>query len=451
MVSQDQVTSCLRALLPTLDLQTATERIIVTQLETKMGESLVEFKTLIRDEIDNFLVNMDEDDDFEEKAPVPVPAPAPPPAKGTKRANPNAQKAKPEAKRAAGVTGVSGQQSVKEESKPIVSTPTQLDANTWEISSGRRIKVDKWSGKAMVNIREFYSDANGEMQPGKKGLSMPLDQYQALLAGVQAINAAVDNEGSGEGYAAELSRTRKVTVRQYGKTLMVDLREFYDKDGGLAPGKKGISLPVDQWRKVVELLPEVTAAVEAMTGAPLDPHAAAPSALPAPAAAPTPDPASEGGAASAAAKPAQSSEGGGRVIELSNNRRASVEMYRNKPLVSVREYYQDKSSGEMKPSPRGLSMNEAQWSVFVENAAAVDAAVEDGGGKGGFVVELSGSARRVTVEQYKGTTTISLREFYQKDGKWLPGKKGINLTTAQWQTLYSNLGSLKQAFADASA
>ena len=40
----------------------------------------------------------------------------------------------------------------------------------------------------------------------------------------------------------------------YGKSLMVDLREFYDKDGALAPGKKGISLPEDQWRKLQEVI-----------------------------------------------------------------------------------------------------------------------------------------------------------------------------------------------------
>jgi hypothetical protein len=67
-----------------------------------------------------------------------------------------------------------------------------------------------------------------------------------------------------------------------------------------------------------------------------------------------------------------------------------------------------------------------------------------------LMVELS-STRRVTVEQFKGSTVISMREFYQKEDKMLPGKKGITLTPPQWQTLYSNLGKLQTLFAASSS
>jgi hypothetical protein len=47
--------------------------------------------------------------------------------------------------------------------------------------------------------------------------------------------------------------------------------------------------------------------------------------------APTPD---------AAALIEGSGGGDSNIVELSNNRRASVEVFKNKPLVSVREFYQ---------------------------------------------------------------------------------------------------------------
>ena len=34
----------------------------------------------------------------------------------------------------------------------------------------------------------------------------------------------------------------------------VDIREYYDKEGALAPGSKGLSLPPAQWRALTEAM-----------------------------------------------------------------------------------------------------------------------------------------------------------------------------------------------------
>ncbi|XP_055856565.1 RNA polymerase II transcriptional coactivator [Episyrphus balteatus] len=43
--------------------------------------------------------------------------------------------------------------------------------------------------------------------------------------------------------------------------------------------------------------------------------------------------------------------------------------------------------------------------------------------------------RRVSISEFRGRKSIDIREFYHKDGKTLPGKKGIALSLAQWQKL----------------
>ncbi|KAF7119106.1 hypothetical protein CNMCM5793_008845 [Aspergillus hiratsukae] len=55
---------------------------------------------------------------------------------------------------------------------------------------------------------------------------------------------------------------RRVTISSFrGKTL-VNIREYYEKDGQELPGKKGISLPIDQFSVLVTLLPDIETALQ---------------------------------------------------------------------------------------------------------------------------------------------------------------------------------------------
>ena len=44
-------------------------------------------------------------------------------------------------------------------------------------------------------------------------------------------------------------------------------------------------------------------------------------------------------------------------------------------------------------------------------------------------------SKRLSVSKFKGSVNVSLREYFEKDGKWLPTKKGITLSTESWQLL----------------
>ncbi|KAI9922072.1 hypothetical protein PsorP6_001027 [Peronosclerospora sorghi] len=48
----------------------------------------------------------------------------------------------------------------------------------------------------------------------------------------------------------QLSTKRSVTVRKGKTRKFVDIRELYDDSGMTKPVKKGISLSVDQWKKL---------------------------------------------------------------------------------------------------------------------------------------------------------------------------------------------------------
>lgn len=49
----------------------------------------------------------------------------------------------------------------------------------------------------------------------------------------------------------------------------------------------------------------------------------------------------------------------------------------------------------------------------------------------------STGTKHVSVGEFKGTKNVGLREYYEKDGL-RPGKKGINLTVEQFNSLAEN-------------
>ncbi|XP_060193048.1 RNA polymerase II transcriptional coactivator KIWI-like [Lycium barbarum] len=59
----------------------------------------------------------------------------------------------------------------------------------------------------------------------------------------------------------EISKNRRVSVRSFGGKIMVDIREFYVKDGKQMPGRKGISLNMDQWNVLRDHADEIDEAV----------------------------------------------------------------------------------------------------------------------------------------------------------------------------------------------
>ncbi|KAI4611773.1 hypothetical protein J4E83_008024 [Alternaria metachromatica] len=82
-----------------------------------------------------------------------------------------------------------------EESIPVVpelKTDDNGDAYVGLNASGkRRVTVSDFNKSTLVSIREYYVTDAGETRPGKKGISLTIDQYNALLASAPLIESAL--------------------------------------------------------------------------------------------------------------------------------------------------------------------------------------------------------------------------------------------------------------------
>jgi Rieske Fe-S protein len=70
------------------------------------------------------------------------------------------------------------------------------------------------------------------------GISLTPEQWATVKNNATAVSDSLQ-EGTID-FTVEMAGHRKLRVREVGSKVCVDIREYYDKDGEDAPGKKGI-------------------------------------------------------------------------------------------------------------------------------------------------------------------------------------------------------------------
>ncbi|KAL9092224.1 MAG: hypothetical protein Q9159_000983 [Coniocarpon cinnabarinum] len=77
------------------------------------------------------------------------------------------------------------------------SAGTDEDGNPfWTLNEKgtRRVTINEFKGMWMVNVREMY-EKDGKMLPGKKGISMTLEQYNAFVGAMPGVEQALRSKG----------------------------------------------------------------------------------------------------------------------------------------------------------------------------------------------------------------------------------------------------------------
>uniref|UniRef100_A0A8C6QFB0 Activated RNA polymerase II transcriptional coactivator p15 n=1 Tax=Nannospalax galili TaxID=1026970 RepID=A0A8C6QFB0_NANGA len=61
----------------------------------------------------------------------------------------------------------------------------------FQIGKMRYVSVQDFKGKILIDIREYWMDSEGEMKPGRKGISLNMEQWSQLKEQISDIDDAV--------------------------------------------------------------------------------------------------------------------------------------------------------------------------------------------------------------------------------------------------------------------
>lgn len=89
-------------------------------------------------------------------------------------------------------------------------------------------------------------DSDEEKPLSKKSKKMKIDQSMKDAPEAESTGIKIFSTNDGDKYI-DLGKKKRATVRAFKGTVLLDIREFYEAGGEEKPGKKGISLTIEQW------------------------------------------------------------------------------------------------------------------------------------------------------------------------------------------------------------
>ncbi|KAH8929515.1 PC4-domain-containing protein [Atractiella rhizophila] len=121
------------------------------------------------------------------------------------------------------------------------------DASEEEKPVKKKAKKESESSKKSKEIMEKSSKKKVDSEQEEESETEPQGSSK---------DVKVKKNKDGKPYV-ELGKLRRVTASSFRGKESIDIREYYEKDGDVLPGRKGISLSQEQWAKLKELIPVI--------------------------------------------------------------------------------------------------------------------------------------------------------------------------------------------------
>ena len=113
--------------------------------------------------------------------------------------------------------------------------------------------MDKKGNKKKLDSDDEYQDIDSDAENNND---------DNLLGKRKEENQPEEIKTGSDEIAYELTKKKRVSVSKWKGKILINFREFYEKDGQMLPTKKGICLTEDSWIILKSLIPHVDKAMK---------------------------------------------------------------------------------------------------------------------------------------------------------------------------------------------
>lgn len=104
------------------------------------------------------------------------------------------------------------------------------------------------------------------------------------------------------------------------------------------------------------------------------------------------------------------------------------------------EEEEEESSAKKKKKNKKMKMEASKKAS--QAGELQEATIDD---NGDIIICKLNNRRNVSIQEFRGNKLVSIREYYEKDGKQLPTSKGISLTIDQWTAFKRSVPAIEEA------
>ncbi|KAJ4338474.1 hypothetical protein N0V95_008043 [Ascochyta clinopodiicola] len=125
-----------------------------------------------------------------------------------------------------------GDEDEEEDAMPLVPMLQTDDDNNPFVainhSGKRRVTINDFKDTTLISIREYWTNEGGELKPGKKGISLSVEQYNALLAAAPLLESVLRKkniEVTRPDYEAKFGATAPAQEAKEGQQITTEAND----------------------------------------------------------------------------------------------------------------------------------------------------------------------------------------------------------------------------------